>query len=112
MGRVVVMILMMMSVSFNVSVNVSVNVSLLTCLHRQTGPVDHGLLSVILPKRNAKWKGWGRFFGADATATLDTHTWPVGYSSGKKKIYNGSSVNAASPGDRHSDLTAESAPVQ
>ncbi|KRX55075.1 hypothetical protein T09_2971 [Trichinella sp. T9] len=68
------------------------------CLQRQTGPVDHGL-SVILLKRNAKWKG-----GRDCDPG---HTWPVGYSSGKK-TYNGSSVNAASPGDRHSDLTAES----
>ncbi|KRX14742.1 hypothetical protein T07_9937 [Trichinella nelsoni] len=57
-------------------------------------------------------KGGGDFFlracsGRDCDPG---HTWPVGYSSGKK-TYNGSSVNAASPGDRHSDLTAESASV-
>ncbi|KRZ84902.1 hypothetical protein T08_13394 [Trichinella sp. T8] len=56
-------------------------------------------------------KGGGDFLLACSGRDCDPgHTWPVGYSSGKK-TYNGSSVNAASPGDRHSDLTAESASV-
>ncbi|KRZ71738.1 hypothetical protein T10_3651 [Trichinella papuae] len=42
---------------------------------------------------------------SDATATLDTPG--LSATRAAKKTYNGSSVNAASPGDRHSDLTAE-----
>ncbi|KRZ58014.1 hypothetical protein T02_7601 [Trichinella nativa] len=52
-------------------------------------------------------KGGGDFLLADATATLDTPG--LSATRAAKKPYNGSSVNAASPGDRHSDLTAESA---
>ncbi|KRX74292.1 hypothetical protein T06_14377 [Trichinella sp. T6] len=54
-------------------------------------------------------KGGGDFLLADATATLDTPG--LSATRAAKKPYNGSSVNAASPGDRHSDLTAESASV-